>query len=312
MEVFFHILKKSEEIQMNQVRRWIGFEERMDVIRDDQPKIGVCVLDSGIASHPDFGQRIVLFQDFVDGRMSLYDDYGHGTHIAGISSGNGMRSKGKYRGIAAHTNLVIGKVLNHQGDGRIEDFVKAIYWCIKMQKKYHIRILNISIGLISRVEHELQAALLDAVEMAWDHGIVIVCAAGNNGPKENTVTIPGISRKVLTVGSSDDDTYDRGRKVLKTGYSGRGPTACCIVKPEILAPGTGITSCSKDKSGYQVKSGTSMAAPVVSGALALAFEKYPSFTPAEMKLRLYERAYPRSAQLGRIGWGMIHVDHLVR
>lgn len=68
----------------------------------------------------------------------------------------------------------------------------------------------------------------------------------------------------------------------------------------------------KDKSGYQVKSGTSMAAPVVSGALALAFEKYPSFTPAEMKLRLYERAYPRSAQLGRIGWGMIHVDHLVR
>jgi serine protease AprX len=55
-----------------------------------------------------------------------------------------------------------------------------------------------------------------------------------------------------------------------------------------------------------------MAAPVVSGALALAFEKYPSFTPAEMKLRLYERAYPRSAQLGRIGWGMIHVDHLVR
>ena len=115
------------------------------------------------------------------------------------------------------------------------------------------------------------------------------------------MTIPGISRKVLTVGSSDDDTYDRGRKVLKTGYSGRGPTACCIVKPEILAPGTGITSCSKDKSGYQVKSGTSMAAPVVSGALALAFEKYPSFTPAEMKLRLYERAYPRSAQLGRMG-----------
>ena len=112
MEVFFHILKKSEEVQMNQVRRWIGFEEKMDVIRDEQPKIGVCVLDSGIASHPDFGQRIVLFQDFVDGRMSLYDDYGHGTHIAGISSGNGMRSKGKYRGIAAHTNLVVGKVLN--------------------------------------------------------------------------------------------------------------------------------------------------------------------------------------------------------
>ena len=78
------------------------------------------------------------------------------------------------------------------------------------------------------------------------------------------MTIPGISRKVLTVGSSDDDTYDRGRKVLKTGYSGRGPTACCIVKagksshPEpVLQAAAGI------KADYQVKSGTSMAAPVV-------------------------------------------------
>ena len=73
-----------------------------------------------------------------------------------------------------------------------------------------------------------------------------------------------------------------------------------------------ITSCSKDENGYQIKSGTSMATPVVTGALALAFQKYPYFSPAEMKLRLYERAYPRGTQLGKKSWGIIHVDNLVR
>ena len=244
--------------------------------------VTVAVMDTGIVAHPDFEDRIIYFHDFCNGRKEMYDDNGHGTHVSGIIAGNGKMSEQYlkdtahkvriYSGVAPKCRIIMLKVLDENGNGNTK-----------------------------KVLDEL-----------WDAGIMVVAAAGNNGPKENTVTIPGISRKVLTVGSSDDDTYDRGRKVLKTGYSGRGPTACCIVKPEILAPGTGITSCSKDKSGYQVKSGTSMAAPVVSGALALAFEKYPSFTPAEMKLRLYERAYPRSAQLGRIGWGMIHVDHLVR
>ena len=260
--------------------------------------VTVAVMDTGIVAHPDFEDRIIYFHDFCYGRKEMYDDNGHGTHVSGIIAGNGKMSE-QYLKDTAH------KV-------RIYSVLDAVMWVKENRERYHIKILNISVGMLPGAGVEEQRKLLYAIDELWDAGIMVVAAAGNNGPKENTVTIPGISRKVLTVGSSDDDTYDRGRKVLKTGYSGRGPTACCIVKPEILAPGTGITSCSKDKSGYQVKSGTSMAAPVVSGALALAFEKYPSFTPAEMKLRLYERAYPRSAQLGRIGWGMIHVDHLVR
>lgn len=99
----------------------------MDRLGDREQPVGVCILDSGVEAHPDFGKRIVLFRDFVEERQGLYDDYGHGTHIAGISSGSGLRSKGRYRGIAAHSNLIIGKVLNHQGDGRIEDFIAAIY-----------------------------------------------------------------------------------------------------------------------------------------------------------------------------------------
>ena len=95
---------------MNQVRHWIGFEENMDRLGDREQPVGVCILDSGVEAHPDFGKRIVLFRDFVEERQGLYDDYGHGTHIAGISSGSGLRSKGRYRGIAAHSNLIIGKV----------------------------------------------------------------------------------------------------------------------------------------------------------------------------------------------------------
>ena len=65
------------------------------------------------------------------------------------------------------------------------------------------------------------------------------------------------------------------------------------MKPEVLAPGTDVKSRSKDTRGYVVKSGTSMATPVVSGAVALAYQKYPDYTPTEMKLKLYESVYPR-------------------
>lgn len=141
-----------------------------------------------------------------------------------------------------------------------------------------------------------QQELLSAVDDLWDRGIMVVAAAGNNGPKENSVTIPGISRKIVTIGSSDDGKSEPGKRGLKTGYSSNGPTACCIVKPEILAPGTAIKSCG-GKKRIPVKSGNFHEAPVGHGALALAFQKYPYLSPAEMKLRLYERAYPRESSL---------------
>ena len=204
------------------------------------------------------------------------------------------------------------KVLDAKGNGNTRDVLAGMEWIAKNQQEYQIRLLNISVGMLPSAGEREQQELLSAVDDLWDRGIMVVAAAGNNGPKENSVTIPGISRKIVTIGSSDDGKSEPGKRGRKTGYSSNGPTACCIVKPEILAPGTAIKSCGREKNGYQVKSGTSMAAPVVTGALALAFQKYPYLSPAEMKLRLYERAYPRGEQLGRKCWGMIHVDHLVR
>lgn len=279
--------------------------------------VTVAVMDTGITPHPDFEQRILVFEDFCNGRNGIYDDNGHGTHVSGIIAGNGRMSRDKrgiciYSGVAPKANLIMLKVLDEKGNGNTEKVLEGIDWIIKNKEKYDIRLLNISVGMLPSAGQREQQALLSAVDDIWDRGIMVVAAAGNNGPKENSVTVPGISRKILTVGSSDDARVDAGVKGLKSGYSSKGPTECCIVKPEILAPGTKITSCSRDGKGYQVKSGTSMAAPVVTGALALAFQKYPYMTPTEMKLRLYERAYPRGEQLGKKCWGIIHADNLVR
>jgi serine protease AprX len=280
--------------------------------------VTVAVMDTGIVPHRDFAGRIRLFKDFCHGKEALYDENGHGTHVVGIIAGDGSASANHngmplYGGIAPGASILMLKVLDEKGNGNTANVLAAMDWLIQNRSRYRIRLLNISVGMLPTAGKKEQQELLAAVEEAWNCGIMVVAAAGNNGPNENTVTIPGISRKILTVGSSDDDQMSPvpGKGLMK-GYSGTGPTECCIVKPEIYAPGTNIISCSRDGNGYQCKSGTSMAAPVVTGALAVAFQKMPQLTPAEMKLRLYERAYPRGNQMGKAGWGMIHLDNLIR
>lgn len=279
--------------------------------------ITVAVMDTGIAPHPDFGSRILCFADFCQKKISVYDDNGHGTHVAGIIGGSGKMSANDrgiriLSGVAPRVNFVILKVLDNKGNGITSHVLQGMDWLLKNKEKYQVKILNISVGMVATAKKAEQENLLQAVDEAWNRGIMVVTAAGNNGPKENSVTIPGISRKVLTVGSWDDAmTVSSGNRKLTQGYSGFGPTECCIVKPEVLAPGTNIKSCSRDAKGYTVKSGTSMAAPVVSGAAALAYQRHFDYTPADMKLKFYESVYPRGEQIGRKCWGMLHIDNLV-
>ena len=276
--------------------------------------ITVAIMDTGIAPHIDFDRRIIDFEDFCQKKVALYDDNGHGTHIAGIVGGSGIKSANRngirlLSGVAPRVNFVVLKVLDKRGNGVTNHVLEGMDWLLKNKNKYQIKILNISVGMVAGARKEEQDNLLQAVEEAWNQGILVVTAAGNNGPRENSVTIPGISRKVITVGSWDDNLAE-ARKMQKN-YSGFGPTECCVVKPELLAPGTNVKSCSNDAKGYVIKSGTSMAAPVVSGAFALAYQKYPDYTPADMKLKLYESVYPRGETIGRKCWGMLHVNNLV-
>lgn len=251
--------------------------------------VRIALLDTGAFMHEDIRNKVVYFKDYVNDINVSYDDNGHGTHIAGIMCGN--------YGMAPDAELLVFKILDKNGDGRTQDALYALDWIMENYEKYNIRLLNFSMGYMPNANVKLQELLMEKLEDLWDAGVVVITAAGNNGPGENSVTVPGISRKVITVGSSEQ------------GYGGRGPTSCCIVKPEILAPGTDILSLSNREGQYEKKTGTSMAAPVVCGALALALEKNPNLKPVEIKLMLYDSV--KRINEKNSAWGLLDVDKLI-
>lgn len=295
--------------------------------------VGVAIVDTGIALHKDFidgDNRVAAFVDFINQRTEPYDDNGHGTHVAGIIGGNGFSSKGKYKGVAPECNFIGVKVLDHRGDGNISDVLAGLQWIMDNRRKYNIRIVNISVGTSSKDNLDENSLLVQGVNAVWDHGIVVVVAAGNNGPGPMSISTPGISRKVITVGSSDDnvvvEVFGSGRS---KDYSGRGPTPFCIKKPDIVAPGSNIISCNisrystRSKNGelrlsssdspmmYTIKSGTSMATPVVSGAIALLLSAHPELSNREVKLKLRNSAVDLGQHWEKQGWGLLNIRKLL-
>jgi serine protease AprX len=269
--------------------------------------IGVCILDTGIYPHIDFDNRIKVFVDFIRNRKKPYDENGHGTHVAGILGGSGKGCQGKHKGCAPGCNFVILKVLDQYGNGKKEVLLQAFAWLKNNWKHYGIRIVNISVGTTCHNprEHRL---LIGGVEELWDLGLIVVAAAGNQGPASGSITAPGSSRKIITVGSSDMNfnVWDA---------SGRGPTGECICKPDIVAPGYRIISCAPSYHkipAYTEKSGTSMSTPYVSGTIARLLEKDPRLTNVEVKMLLMERAvdlgYPHNIQ----GWGLLDPESFLR
>lgn len=278
--------------------------------------VTTAVLDTGISPHPDLKGRIVAFGDMLYGKKRMYDDNSHGTHVAGIIAGSGGLSSGLYAGIAPASQIVAVKVLDQKGEGKIRFLIEGIKAILRNRDKWQIRIVNISIGTLPHQGDEEEMELMRWVDRLWDEGLVVVTAAGNFGPRSGTVTIPGISKKVITVGASDDGNQkDRYGKV-GTNYSGRGPTAECVCKPDLVAPRSYIRSCNgfsqkKNQKAYSVKSGTSMSAPVVSGAVALLLSKYPDMKNVEVKLRLLMSADDMGKDPNIQGRGLLNIEKLL-
>ena len=266
--------------------------------------IGVAILDTGISPHPDFGNRICAFSDFISHKQTPYDDNGHGTHVTGILCGDGTASGGKYRGVAPGCGIIGLKGLDRFGNGNKEDVLCAFDWIIRHMQKYHIRVVNISVGTTCKNGKE-HNSLIQGVEKLWDRGLVVVAAAGNQGPKAGSVTAPGSSRKIITVGSSDLLT---GR----TAISGRGPTFECVCKPDLVAPGNHVLACAPGAdNGYGVKSGTSMSTPLVAGAAALMLEKNPELTNVQIKMKLKESARDMGLPKNQQGWGELDLERFM-
>ncbi|MDE5909239.1 MAG: S8 family peptidase [Lachnospiraceae bacterium] len=303
---------------MLRVRQQVGCSDEL-VYSCGNKGITIAMLDTGIAVHPDFHNRIVDFKDFVNEKRALYDDSGHGTHVAGCLCGSGQISKGQYRGIAPHSRIVVGKVLDYLGDGNIETMVRGIEWVLEKQRAYDIRILNISIGMGEDTEKGRMEKLVGLVDEAWDRGIVVVCAAGNMGPKPMTISPLGARRKVITVGCHEGG-YFGNREHLCENYSSRGPSPYAIKKPDVVAPGTDIVSCNAGiekrgryyRNAYIKKSGTSMATPVVSGGIALLLQKYPFYTNEQAKQKLLYTSRDLKEPWSKQGWGMIQIDRLLK
>lgn len=283
--------------------------------------IGIAILDTGISPNNDFlypQNRILAFKDFINNKAKPYDDNGHGTHVAGIAGGSGINSNGKYRGIAPDCNFIGVKVLNNEGKGNASDVLAGLQWVMDNKEKYNIKVANLSIGTSNTSSND---PLVKAVENMWDSGVIITIAAGNDGPKKHTISSPAISRKVITIGASDDDITANvwGNNLIN--FSGRGPTLECIVKPDILAPGVNIISClsnsvSKQSNeivdkNYFSLSGTSMSTPIVSGAIALLLEKYKDLKPDDVKLMLKKCCKNLHLPKNQQGWGLLDVYKLL-
>ena len=301
---------------MQRVREQVGVFSEKDT--DGGAGIVIGVLDTGIGHHPDLAGKILCFRDFVGKRNLMYDNNGHGTHVCGILCGSGGLSDGKYRGMAPGARLVVGKVLDSRGDGSTEHMLAGLDWILQMRERYKIRILNMSVGIGNLEEETKERALQEKIGQVWDSGILVVCAAGNKGPGEGTISGLGESKRVLTVGCHDGEFYrnDPGRC---ESYSGRGKRECNPRKPDLVAPGTNIISCNvsyykrngRIRDAYIAKSGTSMATPVVSGAAALALQNYPGMTNEMCKQKLQFSATDLGIPWNRQGWGMVNVRRLL-
>ncbi|MGC2696444.1 MAG: S8 family peptidase [Candidatus Angelobacter sp.] len=305
--------------------------------------IGVALIDSGVNAHPDLYtssfwpvSRVVYNQSFVPGNSSAADQYGHGTHIAGLIAGDGLASTGPiysntFKGIAPGAQIVNLRVLDANGSATDSTVIAAINQAISLKSRYNIRVINLSLGRGVFESYKLDP-LCQAVEKAWKSGIVVVVAAGNNGrylPTGGyaTVTSPANDPYVLTVGSMKPMGTPERTDDLIASYSSKGPTLIDhVVKPDVVAPGnllvsteTSNTTLYKTETDNQVPysayiyggpsspspfyfelSGTSMASGVVSGAVADLLQAHPLMTPDQVKSRLMKTAsktFPASSSV---------------
>jgi serine protease AprX len=275
--------------------------------------VAIAVLDSGVQSHQDLTNpsRVIVNARFNQGASSSADQYGHGTWVAGIAAGSGAASHGAYVGIAPAASIVNLKVSDDTGLAHASDVLQALSWVIDNHAAYNIRVVNLS--FVSSLAEGYATDLLDAaVEMVWHSGVAVVVSAGNLGP--NTAQFaPANDPYVITVGASDDKGTPWPQDDYLAWFSSFGVTQDHFAKPDLVAPGRHIVG-PLSKSGavlaqefptrvifnqqYIQLSGTSAAAPVVSGGIALLAQARPSLTPDQLKWLLVHTARPLGSGAG--------------
>ena len=280
----------------------------------------IAVVDSGIQNRPDFGNRVLANVKLSTlPNDSAGDGRGHGTFVAGIAAGGADG----YTGATPQANLVNVDVMADDGVARTSDVIAGCQWILANKAKYNIRIANFS--LHSATKSSFTHDPLDkAVEKLWFSGVVVVAAAGNYGSAtgpSGVLYAPGNDPFVITVGAIDIGGTKNRNDDFNAPWSAYGRTPDGFMKPDIAAPGrymigpvpTGSTLAVEraDKivaPGYIQLSGTSFAAPVISGAAAQILAKHPTFTPDQVKGALMVSTKPvDDAAQGSVGVGEIQM-----
>ncbi|SDI03096.1 subtilisin [Alteribacillus persepolensis] len=248
--------------------------------------VDVAVIDTGIStSHPSLevedGYAAVDYTDSYD------DDNGHGTHAAGIIGANQPQSG--LMGVAPRADLYAVKVLDDSGNGSITQILDGLEWAMEQD----VDVINMSFGTLTD-SRPLEAMLDDA----YRDGIIITAASGNRGEGDTSsgrVEYPARYGSVVAVSAVDQQKE-------RAYFSASGKTV------EIAAPGVDIVSTYKDNT-YGPLSGTSMATPFVSGALAILKEAYPEHTPDELRSMLHQEAEDlgEPGRDSRFGYGLLQM-----
>lgn len=245
--------------------------------------VRIGIIDTGISDkHPDLTNRVIRFKDFVQKRTAPYDDHGHGTHVAGTAAGK--NSSGRQIGVASGAELIIAKSFNSRGNTIDADLLLSLQWMTDPDENPNTddgaHFINNSWNTEEKTSERTPDSdpFCEIIPRLKALGSLPVFAAGNDGPRENTITPPAACPDSLSIGATDQD--DR-----ITDFSSRGPVRwknLVLNKPELSAPGKGVLSADRDR-GYRTRSGTSMAAPHVTGGLALLKQAYPDLDPYELE-----------------------------
>ena len=277
--------------------------------------VGVAVVDSGIYAHPDLAGRVLASVDFTTSATTVAngsgDPGGHGTHVAGLLAGDGSASGGAFAGVAPGANLIDVRVIDANGSSSVSTVLAGLQWVLANRAAYNIKVVNLSLGAPEQSSYT-QSPLSAAVEVLFFAGINVIVSAGNNGPAGGTVAVPGDDPFVVTVGAVDDNGTSGVGDDSAASWSSCGPTAYdALAKPDLAAPGRHMISLRSPGSAldtlfperevtapgaaaaeYFMLSGTSMAAPLVAGTVALMLERDPSLTPRQVKQRLVSSVTP--------------------
>lgn len=325
-EISFISYDRKAEICMDKAGGYVGIKYKNPYNLTGR-NVNIAVIDTGVYPHGDLMRPykvVAAFKDFVNSISEQYDDNGHGTHTCGIIAGSGSLSGGRYKGIAQNSRIIMLKAFNSIGYGFFSDIIAAIDWTIDNKEKYNIKLLCLPFGAETIVPYKVDP-LCRACRIAWDSGIIVVSASGNMGPHMGSITTPGIEPGIITVGCFEaKDANIKNWKVAD--FSGRGGKAENTVKPEFIAPGVNITSLSSDKNyipsngrsnqktlenPYSAMTGTSAAAAVATGCIALLLEKMPDLSGKDLKGMLKLTCQTLNEPKPSQGFGVINMEKLL-